>query len=81
MNLGNADIVFCYLFPDIMPRLGRKLKAELRPRSRVISCNFPIPEWIPEKVLTPRGKGRGDPIFIYSLPFSLRDAAVSRPNA
>jgi SAM-dependent methyltransferase len=42
VNIRDADVVFCYLFPDVMGKLAQKLEAELRPGTRVISCNFPI---------------------------------------
>jgi SAM-dependent methyltransferase len=67
-NLAEADVVFCYLFPDLMERLGRKLEGELKRGARVISCNFPIPGWNPSNVLRPASDRHGDPIYIYLYP-------------
>jgi SAM-dependent methyltransferase len=67
-----ADIVFCYLFPDVMERLAEKLERELRPGARVVSCNFPLPGWYPAKVLRPESSRHGDPIFIYRFPDACR---------
>jgi SAM-dependent methyltransferase len=65
VDLGNADVVCCYLFPDVMARLALKLKRELRPGTMVISFNFPLPGLTPGNVLHP-GHGRhNDPIFLY----------------
>ena len=64
-DLGEADVVFCYLFPDIMPRLARKLEGELKPRTRVVSCNFPLPGWRPVKTVCPSGTMHDDPIYFY----------------
>ena len=64
-NLTGADVVFCYLYPDVMPRLSAKLKAELRPGTWVVSCNFALPGFTPLMVLRPAGSLHGDPIFIY----------------
>lgn len=67
-DLGGADVVFCYLFPDVMARLEKKLGRELRPGARVASCNFPLAGW--EPILTVRSEpgGKGDPIFVYRSP-------------
>ena len=67
-DLSSADVVFCYLFPDVMKRLSKKLEAELRPGSKVVSCNFPMPGWCPHKVLHPGSGRHQDPIYIYRFP-------------
>jgi trans-aconitate methyltransferase len=64
-DLSEADVVFCYLFPDVMLRLKEKLERELHPGACVISCNFPIPGWTPMNVVTPDSSRHGDPIYIY----------------
>lgn len=66
-NLGEADIVFCYLFPDVMDKLAKKLAQELRPGARVISCNFPLPGWREEQILRPPSLLHGDPIYVYRV--------------
>ena len=65
-DLGSADIVFCYLFPDVMERLKEKLSQELKVGAKVISCNFEIPGWRPEKIITASHPAHNDPIFIYA---------------
>jgi hypothetical protein len=67
VNLGEADCTFCYLFPDIMPRLGEKLARELKPGSLVISANFPFPGWKPETVLKCENTIFNDPIYLYRI--------------
>ncbi|MBW2090761.1 MAG: class I SAM-dependent methyltransferase [Deltaproteobacteria bacterium] len=76
VDLSEVNVVFCYLFPDVMKIVARKLKAELPDGARVISCNFPIPGWHAQKVLRPASSRHGDPIYIYQLPeaFSLLPA-------
>ena len=69
-ELGDANVVFCYLFPDVMKRLAEKLETELHPGTWVVSCNFPIPGWHAKKVLHPNSHIHGDPIFVYRLPNS-----------
>ena len=69
-DFREADVVFCYLFPDVMKRLAAKLEAELRPGARVVSCNFCVPGWNPLEVLRPNSACHGDPIYVYRLPES-----------
>lgn len=67
-DLSGAQVVFCYLFPDVMSKMSAKLKAELAPGARVVSCNFPLPGWRPERVLHPDSASHGDPIYVYLFP-------------
>lgn len=71
VDLRRADVVACYLFPDVMWRLGKKLSWELAHGSRVISFNFPIPGWKPQSVLRADSRLHNDPIYIYRIPESL----------
>ena len=64
-DLGLADVVFCYLYPDVMPKLSTKLKAELKPGTLIVSCNFALPGFQPVRVLRPNGSLHNDPIYIY----------------
>jgi hypothetical protein len=73
-DLSYADVIFCYLFPDVMGRLGSKLEGELQPGARVISCNFPIPGWSPQQVLRPPPLRHSDPIYVYCFPDSCRSS-------
>lgn len=56
-DLRNADVVFCYLFPEIMAKLEPKFKAELRPGARVVSYSFKLPTVIPEKIVDGKQPG------------------------
>lgn len=73
VDLKEADIVSCYLFPDVMRRLGEKLSRELDSGARVISFNFPIPGWKPQSILRADSRIHNDPIYIYRIPDSLPD--------
>jgi SAM-dependent methyltransferase len=64
-DLSEADVVFCYLFPDVMKPLSEKLRSELKPGAVVVSCNFALPDWHAEQVLRPNNPNHGDPIYIY----------------
>ena len=64
-DLSEADLVFCYLYPDVLKKLSGKLHEELQPGATVISFNFPIPGFTPHRILRPAGALHGDPIFVY----------------
>ena len=66
-DLAAADVVFCYLYPDVMQRLSAKLKAELRPGTWVVSCNFALPGFRPLRVLRPEGSLHSDPVYMYRI--------------
>jgi SAM-dependent methyltransferase len=64
-DLSEVDVVFCYLFPDVMRDLGAKLKSDLKPGAVVVSCNFDLPGFIPEQILRPGNSFHNDPIYVY----------------
>ncbi len=66
-DLSRADVVFCYLFPDVMKDLSAKLKASLKPGAVVVSCNFVLPNFTPRQVLRPGNSLHNDPIYIYRV--------------
>jgi len=66
-DLSDADVVFCYLFPDVMKDLAVKLKKDLKPGAVVVSCNFNLPGFIPEQVLRPGNLFHNDPIYVYRV--------------
>jgi SAM-dependent methyltransferase len=66
-DLSKADIIFCYLFPDVLQDLCVKLKKELKPGAVVVSCNFALPQWPPDTVLRPGQSLHNDPIYVYKL--------------
>ena len=66
-DLTGADVVFCYLNPDVMKRLAVKLKSGLKPGAIVVSNNFPLPALVPSMVLRPESSLHNDPMYIYHL--------------
>ncbi len=53
VDLSNADVIFCYLLPGIMPRLKEKFERELKSGTRVITYAFSVPGWTPIARLKP----------------------------
>ena len=66
-DLSRADVVFCYLFPDVMARMAEKIRTGAKPGAVVVSCNFPVPGLVPRQVLRPPGALNHDPIYIYRV--------------
>jgi len=66
--IDRADIIFCYLFPDVMAELAAKIQNEAKPGAVIVSFNFPIPAFTPVKVLRPAGVRQNDPIYFYRMP-------------
>lgn len=65
VNLSSADVVFCYLFPNIMTRLSEKLKKELKSGTKIFSFSFPLLNWPNEKMIYLDEKNKKGKIFIY----------------
>ena len=42
-DLSEADVIVCYLMPDALAKLEKKLNTELRPGTRIVSNRFPFP--------------------------------------
>jgi SAM-dependent methyltransferase len=50
-NLRDADVIFCYLFPEIVSKVYQKAKQECRPGTVLISNTFSAQDIKPTKVL------------------------------
>jgi SAM-dependent methyltransferase len=66
-DLSDADVVFCYLYPDVMKKLAAKLIDSLKPGAVIVSSNFSLPGWVPNKILKLEHRLYNDPIYIYHL--------------
>ena len=66
-DFSGADCVYCYLFPDLMRRLGEKLSRELPDGAMVISANFPVPFWKEERIIKAIGTIFNDPVYVYRM--------------
>ncbi|MGD8670882.1 MAG: hypothetical protein PVF31_12390, partial [Desulfobacterales bacterium] len=64
---SEADVVFCYLYPDVMKKLATKLVDGLKPGAIVVSSNFSLPGWSPGKILRLESSLHNAPIYIYHL--------------
>ena len=65
-DISAATIVTLYLSPTINRDLEPKLRRELRPGTRIVSHQFPIGLWIPDRVV--RSREDGTELFLWTVP-------------
>jgi SAM-dependent methyltransferase len=66
-NIADADIVFCFLVPSLMKKVGSYLESQLKKNAQIISYAFPIPQWQPSKVIDTLPNGdKASKIYIYN---------------
>ena len=63
-NFREATVVTLYLLPDLNVKLRPKLLAELKPGARIISHQFDMGTWKPEKRVEPSGRT----IYLWTVP-------------
>lgn len=64
-DISAATIVTLYLSTSVNRELEPKLRRELRPGTRIVSHQFPIGSWTPEKVV--RSKVDGTDLFLWTI--------------
>jgi SAM-dependent methyltransferase len=50
-DLREATVVTLFLFPQMIVQLGPKLRAELRPGTRIVSHRFGFGDWPPDRTI------------------------------
>ena len=68
-NVSNATHIFLFLFPELMDALLPKFEKELKPGTRVISCNFEFSNKKPIEVLDLKSKSNqlNRKLYIYNF--------------
>jgi SAM-dependent methyltransferase len=64
-DISKATIVTLYLSPSVNRRLEPKLRRELRPGTRIVSHQFPIGSWRPDKSMR---ADDGTDLFLWTVP-------------
>lgn len=64
-DISAASVVTLYLSAPVNARLERKLKGELRPGARIVSREFRIGDWAPEKTVP---ADDGTTLFLWTVP-------------
>jgi ribosomal protein L11 methylase PrmA len=63
-NISEATVVTLYLLPDLNVKLRPRLWNELKPGTRIVSHQFDMAEWKPEKQLELNGRA----IYFWTIP-------------
>ena len=63
-NLSEASVVTLYLLPSLNLKLLPKLKAELKPGTRIVSHAFDMGDWVPEQTLEVDGRR----VYFWTIP-------------
>lgn len=64
-DIAQATVVTLYLSPGVNRRLEGKLRSELRPGARVVSHQFPIGHWAPDRVQ--RSQHDGTELYLWTI--------------
>ena len=64
-DIHNATVVALYLLPDVNLRLRPKLLKELKPGTRIVSHDFDMGDWKPEKEVQ---VDAGTRIYLWTIP-------------
>src|SRR5438132_3558214 len=63
-NFSEATVVTLYLLPDLNVKLRPRLMAELKPGTRIVSHQFDMGTWQPERKLELNGRT----IYLWTIP-------------
>lgn len=66
VDISPATVVTLYLSPTVNNRLEPKLRAQLRPGARIVSHQFGIGAWTPDKVI--RAEDDRTELFLWTMP-------------
>jgi hypothetical protein len=70
-DLREATAVMIYLLPEVNLRLRPKLLAELRPGTPVVSHDFDMGDWRPDRTLRVRAPDRVHALHLWVVPVQL----------
>jgi predicted O-methyltransferase YrrM len=67
-DFSNATVVTLYLLPDVNLKLRPKLLKELKPGTRIVSHDFDMGEWKPERVVQVQSATRQHTLYYWVVP-------------
>ena len=77
-DIHEATVVTLYLLPKLNVQLRPKLLRDLRPGTRVVSHDFDMAEWQPDRVVRVKGESRQHSVYYWVIPADV--AGVWRVN-
>ncbi len=66
IDLGNFDVVFCFLSPAAMPQLWRQARQQMRKGALLVSCEFDVPGQKPSFEIETGGP-RGQLLYVWKI--------------
>ena len=67
-DFSEATVLALYLLPELNAKLLPKIRSELRPGARVVSHQFRIGDWQPERIESAWFGERDHPLFLWIVP-------------
>lgn len=67
-NFRDATVVTLYLLPSLNEKLRPQLFNQLRPGTRIVSHDFPMGDWKPERVVQVQDANRTHTIYYWTVP-------------
>ena len=67
-NFSEATVVTLYLLPDINVKLRPQLLKQLKPGTRIVSHDFDMGQWKPDKTVQVQGPNREHTIYLWTVP-------------
>ena len=67
VDLSSADVIVIYLSDSANSKLAPKLKAELKVGARVVSLDYMLPGWVPERELEVNTSGITRRLYLYRV--------------
>jgi SAM-dependent methyltransferase len=68
VRFRDATVVMMYLLPEVNLRLRPRLRAELRPGTRVVSHAFSMGDWKPTREIEVGAPPAGTPVYLWVIP-------------
>lgn len=70
-NFSEATVVFLYLLPHLNLRLKPQLLQQLKPNSRIVSRDFDMGDWLPEKSIMIATAEEECMLYLWHIPGNL----------
>jgi predicted RNA methylase len=67
IDLSPADVIAIYLSNSVNAKLAPKLRNELKVGARVVSLDYALPGWVPEREVTVQSGGVARKIYLYEV--------------
>ena len=67
VNLSDANVIYCYLGPDVMTKIGNKIRKECKKGTRIYSNSFSIKDMKTKRVWKRNPEKKLPTIYLYEV--------------